>query len=111
MASATRIGTRIKKRRQVLGLTQDELAGDLGVSKSTVANWERGQHYPQRYLGALEHRLGISLDGDGEDSYTDPAERAIWEDPDLPESDKRDFIARLRAKRREHAPQARRPPA
>jgi transcriptional regulator with XRE-family HTH domain len=63
----TVIGTRIAKRRHQLGLKQEELASDLKVTKSTVANWERGKHLPIRHMGAIELRLGISLtDGEPE---------------------------------------------
>lgn len=31
----------IRALRQSLGLTQEELAGRLGVDQSTVSNWER----------------------------------------------------------------------
>lgn len=62
---AAAIGTTIRKRRQVLGMTQQQLADQLGVSKSTVANWEIGKHFPLRYLGAIEEALGVSLDGGG----------------------------------------------
>src|SRR6266705_3756839 len=55
------IGPRIAKRRHQLGITQAELATDLHVSKSTVANWERGKHLPIRHLGAIELKLGITL--------------------------------------------------
>ena len=55
------MGARIKKRRQVLGMTQSDLAVKLHVAKSTVANWERGHHFPLRYLGAIEHVLGVDL--------------------------------------------------
>lgn len=61
MTDAT-IGSKIRKRRQVLGLTQQELADKLHVAKSTVANWESGKHFPLRYLGAVEQALGIDLD-------------------------------------------------
>ena len=93
MASDPSIGTRIAKRRQVLGITQEELAHELQrltgrpVSKSTVANWERGKHYPQRYLGALEEVLGIPLEGDT-GPETDPVEdrlRAVEMDPYIEE--------------------------
>jgi len=56
------IGSRIKKRRQVLGMKQHELAAAVGVDRSAVSNWERGRHLPQRYQGKLEEILGISLD-------------------------------------------------
>ena len=64
MAADTSLGTRIRKRRQVLRMTQERLAAMLGVSKSTVANWERGKHFPLRYMGALEDVLGTSLEDD-----------------------------------------------
>jgi transcriptional regulator with XRE-family HTH domain len=61
VAAELPIGTKIKRRRQVLRWTQEDLAGRLGVSKSTVANWESGKHFPLRYLGAVELELGINL--------------------------------------------------
>src|SRR5487761_1185739 len=64
MATDTPIGTRIRKRRQILGLTQDQLAGRVGVDRTAVSNWERGRHFPQRFLGRVEDVLGVSLDED-----------------------------------------------
>jgi transcriptional regulator with XRE-family HTH domain len=60
------IGARIAKRRHQLDWSQVELARRLGVSSSTVANWERGASYPKKKLGKVEMVLGISLDGDPE---------------------------------------------
>jgi transcriptional regulator with XRE-family HTH domain len=65
---AADIGVRIARRRQQLRMTQEELAVRLGVSKSTVANWETGKHFPKRKLGAIEAELGISLNGQPEPS-------------------------------------------
>jgi transcriptional regulator with XRE-family HTH domain len=73
MASDTRIGTRIAKRRHQLGMRQEDLAEVLNVSKSTVANWETGKHLPTRHMGALEQVLGIQLD-DPESSPSGPRE-------------------------------------
>ena len=42
------IQTRIKQRRQELGLSQDALAKACLVGQSTVANWERGGHTPRQ---------------------------------------------------------------
>lgn len=99
------IGTRIKKRRQVLRLTQEDLAAVLGVSKSTVANWETGKHFPRRYLGAVEQVLGISLDGaqpgredDYEARYAE-WEQSVMDNPRLPDRMKRDLIGDSRAGR------------
>ena len=66
------LGVKIRKRRQVLGMTQQELADKLHVAKSTVANWERGKHFPLRYLGAVEVALGIDLDPDAARPPIDP---------------------------------------
>jgi len=55
------IGQAIALARHRKHWTQQRLAVVLGVSKSTVANWERGQHFPLRNLGAVEEALEISL--------------------------------------------------
>ena len=57
------VGARIAKRRHQLDWSQVELARRLGVSPSTVANWERGASYPKRKLGKVEQVLGVTLDG------------------------------------------------
>lgn len=66
MATDPRIGQRIKRRRQELGLTQKDLAERVGVDPSSVVNWEKGRHFPARYQGAVEAALGISLTEDDE---------------------------------------------
>lgn len=66
MADGAPIGIRIARRRQALGMRQEDLARQLGVSKSSVANWETGKHFPKRKLGLVEQVLGISLDGEPE---------------------------------------------
>lgn len=38
---------RLAQRRKVLGLTQEDLACLLGVERSTVMRWERGENEPQ----------------------------------------------------------------
>lgn len=64
--AADGIGMRIAKRRHQLGLRQQDLAGLIGVSKTTVAKWESGRHYPLRHMGKLEQVLGIDLTSDAE---------------------------------------------
>lgn len=41
------IGSRIKERREAVGITQEELAAILGVSKGAVGNYESGHSYPK----------------------------------------------------------------
>lgn len=52
------IQTRIKQRRQELGLSQDMLAKACNVGQSTVANWERGGHIPRQ---ATIHKIAKAL--------------------------------------------------
>ena len=40
------IGQRMRALRQGAGLTQDELAERLYVSRQTISNWETGKSYP-----------------------------------------------------------------
>ena len=44
----------VKELRQRLGLTQQELAGRLGVALSTVARWEGGHKVSRLALKQLE---------------------------------------------------------
>ncbi len=57
------IGRAIARARHRKRWTQQQLAEHLGVNKVTVANWERGEHFPLRNLGAIEEALGIDLAG------------------------------------------------
>lgn len=40
------IGQKLKEKRTGLGLSQEQLAEQLGVTRQTVANWEKGKTYP-----------------------------------------------------------------
>jgi transcriptional regulator with XRE-family HTH domain len=42
-------------------MSQRELADALGVSASTVANWERGASYPLKFDVIVEEFLGITI--------------------------------------------------
>jgi transcriptional regulator with XRE-family HTH domain len=55
------VGILIARARHRKHLTQQQLAEALDVNKSTVANWERGEHFPLRYAGALEELLEITI--------------------------------------------------
>jgi len=46
MMNDINIGVKIAVKRREKGVTQEELAGFLGVSKAAVSKWESGQSYP-----------------------------------------------------------------
>jgi transcriptional regulator with XRE-family HTH domain len=48
----------LAQRRKAVGLTQEQLAGQLGVERTTVVRWERGQTQP---LPWLRPRLAMAL--------------------------------------------------
>ncbi|WP_145993345.1 helix-turn-helix transcriptional regulator [Secundilactobacillus pentosiphilus] len=60
---ATDIQTQIRLNRERLGLTQDELAAKLYVSRQTISNWETGHSYPDiENLLRLSALFDVSVD-------------------------------------------------
>lgn len=56
-------GTRFRALRLHKGLTQDELADVLGITKSAVSAWENDRETPSfQKLVAIRGQLGASLD-------------------------------------------------
>jgi tetratricopeptide (TPR) repeat protein/transcriptional regulator with XRE-family HTH domain len=54
---------RLAQRRKAVGLTQEQLAERLGVERTTVVRWERGQTQPVPWLRPrLAAALGVSAD-------------------------------------------------
>jgi transcriptional regulator with XRE-family HTH domain/tetratricopeptide (TPR) repeat protein len=54
---------RLAQRRKAVGLTQEQLAGKLGVERTTVVRWERGNTHPLPWLRPkLAQALGVSAD-------------------------------------------------
>ena len=54
---------KIREQRQLLGLSQEELAKILGVERSTVTKWENGDSKPRaNMLVKLANVLGCSVD-------------------------------------------------
>lgn len=57
------VGNQIKKYRQSIKLTQEELAEKIYVTRQTVSNWENGKNYPDlNSLIMLCDLFNISLD-------------------------------------------------
>lgn len=57
------IGTQIKKYRGNMGISQEELAEKVYVSRQTVSNWETGKNYPDIHsLLLLSSLFNVSLD-------------------------------------------------
>lgn len=84
---------KLVRLRKIRGLTQDELASAVGVSRQAVYKWECGQSYPEvSKLLEIKILFGISIDDLLDDSYEIP----------LPEKKKR----KRSAKARDVAPEA-----
>ena len=61
--SNLKIGEKIKAKRRERGLTQEELAGALGVSKAAVSKWENDESYPDiELLPQIAQMLCITID-------------------------------------------------
>lgn len=57
-----RIGKFIAERRKEMKLTQEELAGKLGVNNKTISRWETGKYMPDLSLfPLLSDVLGVSV--------------------------------------------------
>lgn len=57
------IGERIKEARLKNGLTQEQLAALIGVAKSTLTGYEKGNREPDALkINALSKALGVSGD-------------------------------------------------
>lgn len=57
------IGRTIVKMRREKGMTQEDLASYMGVSKASVSKWETGQSYPDiTFLPQLATLFNISID-------------------------------------------------
>jgi len=60
----------VKTARKALGLSQEDLAHELGVSFATINRWEAGNNKPSKLAKkafeqyCLEHRITTSEDAD-----------------------------------------------
>ena len=57
------IGKKINLKRKEKGMTQEELANYMGVSKAAISKWESGQSYPDiTLLPILATFFNVSID-------------------------------------------------
>jgi transcriptional regulator with XRE-family HTH domain len=100
-----RVGGLIKSRRKHLGITQENLAAQMGMSRAALANVETGR---QNILVHHLYRFAERLDLDVTDLLPDPAEYENSATPNefpLPENLSREQRAQIaRALRGDGAP-------
>lgn len=86
-STSSRIGARLKDLRTRRGLTLENVAQPLGVTRSCVSQWERGRSAPgAKYFEQLAKTLDTSvvylLTG-GEDRPESSTSKAVIEAPDV----------------------------
>lgn len=64
MAADPLIGTKIRRARERKRLRQQDVASQLGVSRTTYDAWENNRAYPKSSIGALEQLLEVDLSTD-----------------------------------------------
>ena len=81
------LGQRIQKGRKEAGLSQEELAEQLGVSRQAVSRWENDNGYPemekiirlsQIYQVSLDYLVGNEQEKSGEDISVMSWQKAFW---------------------------------
>jgi transcriptional regulator with XRE-family HTH domain len=70
------VGDHIRHARRQLGLSQQDLATRVGVTRSTIIQWESGATEPSsKKLGLVAHVVGLRL----EELLADPPEPTVRE--------------------------------
>lgn len=71
--------------RHAAGLTQEQMAEELQVSRQAVSRWESGRSYPEvEKIVYIANRYGISMDALFEEEVPTEAERAEVSEPAAP---------------------------
>ncbi len=58
----TDVALLVSELRRRLGITQEQFAREVGVTYSTVNNWENGKRTPQPFLLRRLHEMKAELD-------------------------------------------------
>jgi transcriptional regulator with XRE-family HTH domain len=82
-------GLRLKQLREVKGLSQRELAKEVGVDATSVGGWEKGKRLPRAKLRPLiSRKLGVDLEslfsGESDEQITPVAVRSVDTITELP---------------------------
>lgn len=57
------LGDKLRKAREMVGLTQTEMALAIGISRQSVSNYEVGDYEPRRIvLNAWSTQTGVPID-------------------------------------------------
>ena len=95
------LGKKIKTLRKSRGFSQEDLALNLGLRRSTISNYEIGRRTPSlKELERLAHVLGVGLDYFGykkEKNVYDLVARAkmVFEDDEIPATKKADVYKEI----------------
>lgn len=69
------LSDKIKRSRELMGITQKELAAQIGVSQRTIAAYESDGAIPRRStMGRLAHALRVSVKYLSDETCTNPVE-------------------------------------
>jgi transcriptional regulator with XRE-family HTH domain len=86
------VGDHIRYARRQLGLSQQDLATRVGVTRSTIIQWESGATGPSsRKLGLVAHVVGMRL----EELLADPPEAPVREEKDPEQTEDAPAFERL----------------
>lgn len=107
-------GRELRRRRNDIQLTQEDLAENSGASRRAIQDFEAGLRWPRETtLGNLEHALGwdrgylseyaAKVDADNSGTAGDVGERQIKEMPYLLPEDRELFLKVYRARRDDDA--------
>ena len=88
-------GQKLQQLRRARGMSQEELAGQLSVTRQTISKWELDQSTPDLpYLAAISELFGVSTDYliKGQDAPRVPG-------PQMSQADMDVLLAKLQRKR------------